>query len=67
MNEQLKQRLMLAIVAFNLCMISYIIVTQFSGPSVGSWGSFLSRLVIGAGIGLVVGAIVFVGAMVMKK
>jgi hypothetical protein len=67
MDEQLKQRLMLAIVAFNLTMICYVIGAQLFGSSVGSWGGFFMRVLIGGGIGLVVGGLVFAAASVMKK
>lgn len=67
MDEQLKQRLMLAIVAFNLTVVAYLIGAQVMGSSVGTWGTFFSRAAVGAGIGLVVGGAVFGAASLMKR
>ena len=67
MDDQLKQRLMLAIVAFNLTVIAYVLGAQIMGSSVGGWGGFFMRVLIGAGIGIVVAGVVFGAASVMKK
>lgn len=59
MNEQLKQRLMLAIVVFNLTVIAYVLGTQLFGSAPAGWGAFFMRVLIGAGVGAVLGGITF--------
>ena len=63
MDEQLKQRVMVAVLAFNTTVIIYMIGMGFYGPA----ANFMSRLGVGMAIGAVVGAVAFVGVMLSQK
>ena len=59
MNDQLKQRLMPAIVVFNLSVIATVLGQQLFGSPAAGFGAFIVRILIGAAIGAVLGGIVF--------
>ena len=63
MNDKTKQQLMLGIVAFNLTVLTYVLYKYLTVRNM-DWSTFLWAILIGAGIGLVTGAIgFFVGGL----
>jgi len=70
MDDQLKQRLMPAVIVFNFTLVAYILVKVFYPVLIRGraifFGDLMTHVLIGAGIGLVTGGIVF-GLMMMKK
>lgn len=63
MNDKLKQQLMLGIVAFNFTVLAYVLYKYFTVRNM-DLSTFLWAILIGAGLGLVTGAIgYFVGGM----
>jgi len=65
MNDKQKQQLMVAIVAFNFTVLGYVLYRFLTAPRFNIDGTMLLWIVlIGAGLGLVAGAIgYFVGGM----
>jgi hypothetical protein len=65
MNDKQKQQLMMALVAFNFTVIAYVLYRFLTAPRmVMDVRTLLFAILIGAGIGLVTGAIgYFVGGM----
>ena len=62
MNDKQKQQLMVALVAFNFTVLGYVLYQYFTVRM--DWNAMLRTVLIGAAIGLVVGAIgYFVGGM----
>ena len=62
MNDKQKQQLMVALVAFNFTVLGYVLYKYFTVRM--DWNAMLWTVLIGAAIGLVVGAIgYFVGGM----
>jgi|GEM_PF-2360312 len=59
MDEQTKQRVMIALVAFNLTVMIYALYTVLSRSDPWSFGAFLGTAAIAIILGLVVGAIAF--------
>ena len=59
MDEQTKQRVMIAVVAFNLTVMIYALYTVLSRFAPWSFGAFLATAAIAIVLGLVVGAIAF--------
>jgi len=72
MDDQLKQRLMPAVVVFNLTLVAYLLVRViypmlFLKGHAMFVGGLMTHLLIGGGIGLITGGITFGVMMVMKK
>ena len=65
MDDQLKQQLMVAVVVFNLTLVTYVLVRYFLGAR-GFFGDFMVHVLVGAGIGLVTGGIAFFLSMRKK-
>jgi len=62
MNDKQKQQLMMALVAFNFTVIAYVLYRYFTVRM--DWPTVLWTVLVGAGIGIVTGAIgYFVGGM----
>ena len=62
MNDKQKQQLMVALVGFNFTVLGYVLYKYFTVRM--DWNAMLWTVLIGAAIGLVVGAIgYFVGGM----
>ena len=61
MNDKLKQQLMVALVAFNFSVLGYMFFKYFTSRMM-DWQTLLIHLLIGAAIGLVVGAIGYFAA-----
>ena len=62
MNDKQKQQLMMALVAFNFTVLAYTFYKYFTVRM--DWNTFLWTVLVGAGIGLVTGAIgYFAGGM----
>ena len=62
MNDKQKQQLMVALVAFNFTVLGYVLYKYFTVRM--DWNAMLWTVLIGAAIGLVIGAIgYFVGGM----
>ena len=61
MNEQLKQRVMTAVVGFNLTIIAYQL--GFNWGEDFSW----TKLLLGLVIAVVVGGVVYVGMQFMQR
>lgn len=71
MDEQLKERLMPAVVVFNLTLVAFLLVRVFYPMFVKGkaifFGQLMTQALIGAGIGLVLGGIVFGIMLAVKK
>ncbi len=65
MNDKQKQQLMVALVAFNFTVLGYVLYRYVTAPRMlMDVSTLLVALLIGAGIGLVTGAIgYFVGGL----
>jgi hypothetical protein len=61
MNDKLKQQLMVALVAFNFSVLGYMFFKYFTIRMM-DWQTVLIHLLIGAAIGLVLGAIGYFAA-----
>jgi FtsH-binding integral membrane protein len=59
MDEQTRQRVMIALVAFNLTVMIYASYTALSRSDPWSFGAFLGTAAIAIILGLVVGAVAF--------
>lgn len=70
MDDQLKQRLMPAVVVFNFTLVGYllfkVLYPMFAGGRAMFVGGLMTHILVGAGIGLVTGSITF-GLMMLKK
>ena len=63
MNDKLKQQLMFAIIAFNFTVLGFVLYKYLTVRTM-DWPTLIWTILIGAGIGLVTGAIgYFVGGM----
>jgi len=69
LDEKLKEQLMPAVVVFNFIVAAYVIVRavypMFVSGRVMSYGTFFTHLLVGAGIGLLGGAITL--AVTMRR
>jgi hypothetical protein len=65
MNDKQKQQLMVALVVFNFTVLGYVLYRYFTAPRMlMDFTTLLVAILIGAGIGVVTGAIgYFVGGM----
>ena len=66
MDELLKQRVMGAVVGFNFTVIA-LTIGQYLIWGSDTWGKFFYEFAISAGIGLVVGGLVYVGVQMSQK
>jgi hypothetical protein len=66
MDDQLKQQLMPPLVVFNLTLLLYLAIRVFPAKRM-LFGTFMTHLLIGVGIGLVAGGIVLAITMLRKK
>ena len=58
MDDLLKQRLQCGVVGFNLTLMIYMLAKMLQGVQL-SWGWYLSQAGIGAGLGLLVAAVIY--------
>jgi protein-S-isoprenylcysteine O-methyltransferase Ste14 len=66
MDEQTKQQLLPAVVVFNLTLLAYIAVQVLPARRM-FFGSLMTHILIGAGIGLVTGGITLAITMLRKR